>query len=68
MIYDRTNIQISELCPLQFTEPRSTDFYPAANEYCGKISGSSDLVVQVLISETLYNSDNYIRVFDINGI
>ena len=68
MIYDRTNIQISELCPLQFTEPRSTDFYPAANEYCGKISGSSDLVVQMLISETLYNSDsNYIRVFDING-
>lgn len=68
MIYDRTNIQISELCPLQFTEPRSTDFYPAANEYCGKISGSSDLVVQVLISETLYNSDvNHIRVFDING-
>ena len=68
MIYDRTNIQISELCPLQFTEPRSTDFYPAANEYCGKISGSSDLLVQVLISETLYNSDvNYIRVCDING-
>ena len=68
MIYDRTNIQISELCPLQFTEPRSTDFYPAANEYCGKISGSSDLVVQVLISETLYVNDyNYIRVFDING-
>jgi len=68
MIYDRTNIQISELCPLQFTEPRSTDFYPAANEYCGKISGSSDLVVQVLISETLYNSDvNYIRIIDING-
>lgn len=68
MIYDRTNIQISELCPLQFTEPRSTDFYPAANEYCGKISGSSDLVVQVLISGTLYVSDyNYIRVFDING-
>lgn len=68
MIYDRTNIQISELCPLQFTEPRSTDFYPAANEYCGKISGSSDLVVQVLISGTLYTSDvNYIRVFDING-
>lgn len=68
MIYDRTNIQISELCPLQFTEPRSTDFYPAANEYCGKISGSSDLVVQVLISETLYNSDlNGIRIIDTNG-
>lgn len=68
MIYDRTNIQISELCPLQFTEPRSTDFYPAANEYCGKISGSSDLVVQVLISAKLEISDiNAIRIIDING-
>lgn len=68
MIYDRTNIQISELCPLQFTEPRNPNFYPAANEYCGKISGSSDLVVQVLISENLYNSDlNGIRIIDING-
>lgn len=68
MIYDRTNIQISELCPLQFTEPRSTDFYPAANEYCGKISGSSDLLVQVLVSEALEISNiNYIRLFDING-
>ncbi len=68
MIYDRTNIQISELCPLQFTEPRSTDFYPAANEYCGKISGSSDLVVQVLISEDTYADDSlYLRLCDING-
>lgn len=68
MIYDRTNIQISELCPLQFTEPRSTDFYPAANEYCGKISGSSDLVVQVLISAKLEISNiNAIRIIDING-
>lgn len=69
MIYDRTNIQISKLCPLQFTEPRSTNFYPAANEYCGKISGSSDLVVQVLISETLNNSDiTFLRICDIDGI
>ena len=68
MIYDRTNIQISELCPLQFTEPRSTNFYPAANEYCGKISGSSDLVVQVLISEKLEISNiNDIRLFDVDG-
>lgn len=67
MIYDRTNIQISELCPLQFTEPRSTDFYPAANEYCGKISGSSDLVVQVLISEDVLNGDSlFLRLSDIN--
>lgn len=69
MIYDRTNIQISELCPLQFTEPRSTDFYPAANEYCGKISGSSDLVVQVLVSGALNNSDiTNLRICDIDGI
>lgn len=69
MIYDRTNIQISELCPLQFTEPRSTDFYPAANEYCGKISGSSDLVVQVLISEEVYSADTmYIKILDANGV
>lgn len=69
MIYDRTNIQISELCPLQFTEPRSTDFYPAANEYCGKISGSSDLVVQVLISEEVYSADSmYIKILDSNGV
>jgi len=69
MIYDRTNIQISELCPLQFTEPRSTDFYPAANEYCGKISGSSDLVVQVLISEALNNYDiTNLRICDINSV
>ncbi len=68
MIYDRTNIQISELCPLQFTEPRSTDFYPAANEYCGKISGSSDLVVQVLISEWVNEADSlFLRLCDING-
>ena len=69
MIYDRTNIQISELCPLQFTEPRSTNFYPAANEYCGKISGSSDLVVQVLISEDVYSADSmYIKILDTNGV
>ena len=70
MIYDRTNIQISELCPLQFTEPRSTDFYPAANEYCGKISGSSDLVVQVLISEAMYltQTGNVLRLFDKDNI
>lgn len=69
MIYDRTNIQISELCPLQFTEPRSTDFYPAANEYCGKISGSSDLVVQVLVSEDVYNADSmYIKILNANGV
>ena len=68
MIYDRTNIQISELCPLQFTEPRSTNFYPAANEYCGKISGSSDLVVQVLISIDVYYGDSlFLRLCDING-
>ena len=68
MIYDRTNIQISELCPLQFTEPRSTNFYPAANEYCGKISGSSDLVVQVLISAEVYDDgDLQIHIYDKNN-
>lgn len=52
MIYDRENIQISELCPLQFTEPREYEFYNMQQEYVGKIN--SQVTVQILVSESIY--------------
>lgn len=57
MIYDRDNIQISELCPIQFSEPKETDFYDAQLKYCGKIYQGTPVVLQFLISEDVYNGD-----------
>lgn len=55
MIYDRENIQISELCPIQFTEPREYEFYNMQQEYVGKIKNFG-FDLQILISEAVYNS------------
>jgi len=53
MIYDRDNIQISELCPIQFKEPREVLFYQEQNKYVGKIC-NAPILFQILISEHIF--------------
>lgn len=54
MIYDRENIQISELCPIQFAEPIEKEMYHIQLKYFPKIV-SFGFDFQILISEFLYN-------------
>lgn len=68
MIYDRDNIQISELCPIQFSEPKETDFYDAQLKYCGKIYQGTPVVLQFLISWHIYEDPTLVaRIKDRNN-
>jgi len=66
---DDTNIQVAELCTLQFREPRDYQMYPEQVErYCPKIV-DQELKVQVLISSALHSADNlYLRIYNENDV
>jgi len=53
---DRDNIQIAELCPIQFAEAEETRYYGQQLEYTPKLL--QGIKVQCLISEELYENDD----------
>ena len=57
MINRPSNIQVAELCPIQFTEPKEYGFYGMQQEYVGKIV-SGGFHLQVLISSQVYASSD----------
>lgn len=61
MIHSPNSVQIAELCPIQFTEPREYDIYNMQQEYVGKIKNFG-FDLQILISKALYDNLEYIDV------
>ena len=66
MIYDKENIQIAELCPIQFAEPKEVSFYPMQIEYLPKIQQT--IKCQVLVSEAVSEDTMSFSIKDVNGL
>lgn len=66
---DDNNIQVAELCTLQFREPREYVMYPEqADMYCPKIGITKLIRVQVLVSEAIATADElYLRAYTDKG-
>jgi hypothetical protein len=63
---DRDNIQIAELCPIQFADAEETRYYKQQLEYTPKVM--QGVKIQCLISEDLMNDDDMqLEVKDENG-
>ena len=61
MIYDRENISIPILCPLQFKEPVAHNIYTEQARYMQPLV-TGNMRLCVLISEELYNSSNIMSI------
>jgi len=48
------DIAFSELCPIEFTQPKELNFYPEQGEFIGSISNNT--FFQCRISQSLYNA------------
>lgn len=68
MIYNRALIQISTLCPIQFTEPTEYAFYPEQNNFVPKIE-TLGFTVQALIDASVFNSNTpfELKCYDTNN-